>query len=131
MIDNTNNTGHEPEILAVFMCMILSCFGSIVKEMSNLDTCFNAKRFFANLLCASFSGMIIGCFVPDFDHKNWLFAAAGVAGLAGPAIFDYFINLFKIILIHFTSLLVGHKITQEDIELAKSIRKINSKRKKN
>ena len=113
MLEN-NNTGHEPEYLAIFMCAILSCLGGIARELSNFESCFNLKRFISTLVTASFSGIIIGLFLPDFEHKNWVLACAGVSGVVGVSILDYFTGIFKAILLHVTSSAIGHKIEIEE-----------------
>lgn len=113
MLEN-NNTGHEPEYLAVFMCAILSCLGGIARELSNFELCFNLKRFISTLVTASFSGIIIGLFLPDFEHKNWVLACAGVSGVVGVSILDYFTGIFKAILLHVTSSVIGHEIEIEE-----------------
>lgn len=114
MLENSNNTGHEPEYLAIFMCAILSCLGGIARELSNFESCFNLKRFISTLVTASFSGIIIGLFLPDFEHKNWVLACAGVSGVVGVSILDYFTSIFKAILLHVTSSAIGHKIEIEE-----------------
>jgi len=113
MLEN-NNTGHEPEYLAIFMCAILSCLGGIARELSNFESCFNLKRFISTLVTASFSGIIIGLFLPDFEHKNWVLACAGVSGVVGVSILDYFTGIFKAVLLHITSSAIGHEIKIEE-----------------
>ena len=120
-----NNTGHEPEYLAIFMCAILAALGGIARELSNFEACFNLRRFLSNIFISSFSGIIIGLFVPDFDHKNWILAAAGVSGLCGCALMDYFTSIFKAILLHVTSSAIGHKIEIEKVTKKSRKRKSN------
>jgi len=103
-------SNHEPEILAVIMCGLLACAGGIARELANFDNSFNIKRFFGNLFISSFSGVMIGLFLPDFEHKNWVLAAAGCAGLCGCAIVDYFAAIFKAVIQHVASQAVGHTI---------------------
>jgi len=43
MLENSNNTGHEPEYLAIFMCTILAALGGVAKELSNFESCFNKR----------------------------------------------------------------------------------------
>ena len=107
MIEETN---HEPELLAIIMCMLISCAGGVARELANFETKFNAKRFVSTLTTAAFSGMIIGLFLPDFEHKNWVLAASGMAGVVGVSILDYFAAIFKAILLHIASSTVGHQI---------------------
>ena len=126
MLEN-NNTGHEPEYLAICMCAILSCLGGIARELSNFESCFNLKRFISTMVTASFSGIIIGLFLPDFDHKNWVLACAGVSGVVGVSILDYFSDIFKAILKHIASSAIGHEI--EVKERAKRIYKNKKKTK--
>lgn len=122
MLDN-NSTGHEPEYLAIFMCAILSCLGGIARELSNFESCFNFKRFISTLVTASFSGIIIGLFLPDFEHKNWVLACAGVSGVVGVSILDYFTSIFKAVLVHVTSSAIGQKIEIEEKAKKKNKRK--------
>ena len=113
MLEN-NNTGHEPEYLAIFMCALLGCMGGIVKELSNFESCFNARRFFSTLITAAFSGIIIGLFIPDFEHKNWVLAMSGISGVVGVSILDYFTSIFKVVLQHVASHALGQKIEIEN-----------------
>lgn len=124
MIEN-NNTGHEPEYLAIFMCAILSCLGGIARELSNFESCFNLKRFISTMVTASFSGIVIGLFLPDFDHKNWVLAASAMSGVIGVSILDYFSEIFKAILMHVASSAIGHEIKVK--ERAKRIYKKKDK----
>lgn len=109
MLENNTN-GHEPEYLAIFMCAILSCLGGIARELSNFESCFNLKRFISTMTTASFSGIVIGLFLPDFEHKNWVLAVSAMSGVVGVSILDYFSEIFKAILLHVTSSVIGHKI---------------------
>ena len=123
MLENSNNTGHEPEYLAIFMCIILAALGSIAKELSNFESCFNKKRFFSNIIVSGFAGLIVGLFCGDFEHKTLVLACAGISGTIGASVVNYLGDLLLVILHHTASVLVGHKITKEDIDSAKSIRK--------
>lgn len=109
-----NNTGHEPELLGVILCAILACLGGVARELSNFEACFNLRRFISNLAVASFSGILIGLFLPDFEHKNRVLAAAGCSGLMGCAVVDYAVNVFKAIIQHLASQAVGHQIDIND-----------------
>lgn len=109
MLD-TNNTSHEPEYLGIALCAILACLGGIARELSNFESCFNVKRFFSTLFVASFSGIIIGLFLPDFTHKNWILALSGMSGVVGVSIIDYFTDVFKVILLHSIKHITGQEI---------------------
>jgi len=125
MLENSNNTGHEPEYLAIFMCAILAALGGIARELSNFEACFNLRRFLSNIFISSFSGIIIGLFLPDFDHKNWVLAAAGCAGLCGCAIVDYLVAIFKTIILHVASSTIG-----KDIKVKERTRKTHKRKVK-
>lgn len=107
MLENNN---HEPELLAVLMCVLISCAGGIARELANFETCFNVKRFIGTLATASFSGMIIGLFLPDFEHKNWILALSGMSGVVGVSILDYFAAIFKVVIQHLASSMTGQQI---------------------
>ena len=111
MLENNN---HEPELLAVILCGVLACAGGIARELSNFDSRFNLRRFLGNLFISSFSGVIIGLFLPDFEHKNWVLAAAGCSGLCGCAIVDYFTAIFKSVVRQLASSMAGHQIEIKD-----------------
>lgn len=128
MLEN-NNTGHEPEYLAIFMCTILACLGGIVKELSNFESCFNKRRFFSNIIVSAFAGLVVGLFCEDFEHKTLILSFAGISGTIGASLVNYLGDLLLVILHHMASVLVGHKITKKDIELAKSIRKSSRTKK--
>lgn len=113
MLENNN---HEPELLAVILCGVLACAGGIARELSNFDSCFNLRRFLGNLFISAFSGVIIGLFLPDFEHKNWVLAAAGCSGLCGCAIVDYFIAIFKSVIQQLASSMAGHQIEIKDTD---------------
>ena len=109
MLEN-NNTGHEPELLAIFMAMIIAMFGGVAKELSNFETCFNAKRFFSNIIVSGFAGLLVGLAAPEFEHKNLVMIAAGVSGTMGISVVNYCGELMKAIIHHIASQAVGHKI---------------------
>lgn len=126
MLDN-NNTGHEPEYLAIFMCTILAALGGVARELSNFDTCFNLRRFLSNIFVAGFAGCLVGLAAPEFEHKNIVMICAGISGLMGCAIIDYLTAIFKAIMLHVASKTVGHTI--EVKERAKRIHKNKKKTK--
>ena len=127
MLDETN---HEPELLAVIMCMLISCAGGVARELSNFETHFSVKRFVSTLTTAAFSGMIIGLFLPDFEHKNWVLAVSGMSGVVGVSILDYFATVFKAIMLHVASSAVGHQIEIKDKVKTDQKDKSNTKQKK-
>lgn len=108
------NNNHEPELLAVLMCILISCAGGVARELANFETSFNVKRFISTLATASFSGMIIGLFLPDFEHKNWILALSGMSGVVGVSILDYFAIIFKAIVQHLASSAIGQQIEIKD-----------------
>lgn len=129
MLEN-NNTGHEPEYLLIFLAFIIATCGGVIKEISNFESCFNKRRFFSNLIVSGFAGLLVGLFCQDFEHKTIILCLSGISGTVGVSLVNYLGDLLLVILHHTASVLVGHKITREDIELAKSIRKANNRRKK-
>ncbi len=80
---------HEPEYLTLMMCFILALLGGTARELSKQEECFSWRRFLSNIFVSSFCGILIGLFAPDFDHKNWVMAAAGIAGTAGVSFLDF------------------------------------------
>lgn len=115
MLEN-NNTGHEPEYLAIFMACVIAMFGGVVKELSNFETCFNARRFFSNVLISGFCGLLVGLAAPEFEHKNLVMIAAGISGTMGISIVNYIADLSKVIIRHLASQAIGHEIKAEDIK---------------
>lgn len=119
MIENTHNTGHEPEYLAVFMACIIAMFGGIAKELSNFESCFNARRFFSNILISGFAGCLVGLAAPEFEHKNLVMIAAGISGTMGISIVNYCADLLKVIIHYAASQAVGHEIKTDKIKTRK------------
>lgn len=115
MLEN-NNTGHEPEYLVIFMASIIAMFGGVVKELSNFETCFNARRFFSNVVISGFCGLLVGLAAPEFEHKNLVMIAAGISGTMGISIVNYIADLSKVIIRHLASQAIGHEIKAEDIK---------------
>lgn len=128
MIDNTNNTGHEPEYLLILLSGLVALMGGIARELSNVDSCFNVRKFFSNIFISFFSGVILSLFLNDFEHKTIVMGLAGCSGLCGIAIIDYFTSIFKAILLNTASKALGREI--KVTERARNIRKANNKRKK-
>lgn len=93
-----DNGTREPEYLTLFLCFILALLGGTAKELSKMEECFEWRRFFANVFISGFAGIIIGLFAPDFQNKNWLMAAAGIAGVAGISFLDFCIDVLKTVL---------------------------------
>lgn len=93
-----SNDSKYPEILTVFLCFILALLGGVAKELSKAEEEFEWRRFFKNVFIAGFCGIIIGLFAPDFDHKNWIMACAGISGVAGIAFLDFCFDVFKTII---------------------------------
>ncbi len=87
-----------PETLTVFLCFILALLGGTAKELSKKEEEFEWKRFFKNIFISGFCGIIIGLFAPDFDHKNWIMACAGVSGVAGIAFLDFCFDVLKTVI---------------------------------
>ena len=92
-----SNDSKYPEILTVFLCFILALLGGVAKELSKAEEEFEWRRFFKNVFIAGFCGIIIGLFAPDFEHKNWIMACAGISGVAGIAFLDFCFDVFKTI----------------------------------
>jgi len=113
MLEN-NNTGHEPEYLAIFMACIIAMFGGVCKELSNFESCFNARRFFSNVAISGFCGLLVGLAAPEFEHKNLVMIAAGISGTMGISIVNYVADLSKVIIKHLASQAVGHEIKLEE-----------------
>lgn len=114
MLENSNNTGHEPEFLMVFMAFIIATFGGVIKELSNFETCFNARRFFSNVLVSGFCGLLVGLTAPEFEHKNLVMIAAGISGTMGISLVNYLGDLFKVILHHVASQALGKDIETKE-----------------
>lgn len=95
MIENSNR---DPEYLTIFLCAILAILGGTAKELSKFDTAFDIRRFFSNIFISGFSGLLIGLFAPDFEHKNWVMFAAGISGVAGIAFLDYCFDILKLVI---------------------------------
>ncbi len=100
MRSKMENGSREPEYLTLFLCFILALLGGTAKELSKLDTEFQWRRFLSNVFISGFCGIIIGLFAPDFEHKNWIMAAAGVSGVAGIAFLDYCFDILKTVVNH-------------------------------
>ena len=115
MLEN-NNTGHEPEYLAIFMCTILACLGGIVKELSNFESCFNVRRFFSNVLISGFCGLLVGLAAPEFEHKNLVMIAAGISGTMGISLVNYIADISRVVIKHLASQTIGKEISYEDIK---------------
>ena len=128
MIDNTNNTGHEPEYLLIFMCIIISCLGGIAKELSNFESCFNARRFFSNVFISGFCGLLVGLAAPEFEHKNLIMIAGGISGTMGISLVNYLGELFRALLHHIASTTLGHEIEIKE-KAVKRLRKIKKSSK--
>ena len=107
MLEHNN---HEPEYLVLLMAMIIAMFGGIAKELANFETCFNIKKFFANIIISGFAGLLVGLTAPEFEHKNFVMIAAGISGTMGISIVNYCGELFKGLLHHLASQAVGHDI---------------------
>ena len=90
---------HYPEVLTVFLCFILALLGGTAKELSKKEEEFEWRRFFKNIFVSGFCGIIIGLLAPDFEHKNWIMAASGIAGLSGVAFLDFCVEVLKTIII--------------------------------
>lgn len=95
-MNETNN--HYPEVLIVFLCFILALLGGTAKELSKKEEEFKWSRFFKNIFVASFCGIIIGLFSVDFEHKNWILAAAAISGLAGISFLDFCVEVLKTVI---------------------------------
>lgn len=91
---NTQNN-HDPEYLILFMCFILSLLGGTARELSKQNECFDWRRFLSNIFISGFCGILVGLFSPDFEHKNWVMAAAGIAGTAGVSFLDFCWEILK------------------------------------
>lgn len=91
------NNSRDPEYLTIFLCFLLAILGGTAKELSKFDTAFNWRRFLSNVFISGFCGIMVGLFAPDFEHKNWLMAAAGISGTAGIAFLDYCYEILKAI----------------------------------
>jgi hypothetical protein len=111
MIENNN---HEPELLAVLAAIVIAMFGGAARELSSFETCFNKKRFFSNVIVSGFAGLLVGLAAPEFEHKNFVFIAAGISGTLGISIINYAGELFKAILKHLASQAIGHQIEVKD-----------------
>lgn len=79
----------EPEYLTIFLCFILALLGGTAKELSKIDSEFKWRNFLSNLFISGFCGIMVGLFAPDFEHKNWIMAAAGIAGVSGIAFLNF------------------------------------------
>lgn len=93
-----NNGAKYPEVLTVFLCFILALLGGTAKELSKKEEEFEWRRFSKNVFISGFCGIIIGLFAPDFEHKNWIMACAGISGVAGIAFLDFCFEVFKTII---------------------------------
>jgi hypothetical protein len=105
-----NNQIKEPEYLTICLCFVLALLGGTAKELSRVEECFEWRRFLSNVFISGFCGILIGLFAPDFEHKNWIMAAAGVSGVAGIAFLNFCWELFKSVL----SYLVNQHIDIKD-----------------
>ena len=94
MFDNSKHS----EFLTVVFCFILALLGGTVKELSKDDEQFCLKVFAKNVFISGFCGIIIGLFAPDFEHKNWIMAAAGISGVAGIAFLDFCVDILQFII---------------------------------
>ena len=101
-INDVKDMGNaNPEYMTMFFCVILALLGGTARELSKEDERFEWKRFFSRIFTSAFSGVLIGLFAPDFEHKNWIMALAGVAGLAGPLFTEECIKILKMVMTHF------------------------------
>lgn len=105
-MNETNN--HYPEVLTVFLCFILALLGGIAKELSKQEEEFAWCRFFKNIFVASFCGIIIGLFSVDFEHKNWILAAAAISGLAGISFLDFCVEVLKTVIAKSVAVNIEH-----------------------
>ena len=110
MLENSNNTGHEPEYLLILFSGLVALMGGVAKELSDFNSCFNLRKFLSNIFISFFSGVILSLFLNDFEHKTIVMGLAGCSGLCGVAIIDYLTHIFKAIMLHVASQAVGREI---------------------
>lgn len=103
-----SNDSKYPEILTVFLCFILALLGGVAKELSKAEEEFAWHRFFKNIFVASFCGIIIGLFSVDFEHKNWILAAAAISGLAGISFLDFCVEVLKTVIAKSVAVNIEH-----------------------
>ena len=123
MLENANNNGHEPEYIVIFLATLIAMVGGAARELSNFESCFNAKRFFSNIIVSAFAGCIVGLFCENFEHKTLILAISGISGTLGASLINYLGDLLIVILHHFASQVVGHKITEKEIQKIRKLRK--------
>lgn len=101
-IDNGNR---EPEYLTLFLCFLLALLGGTAKELSKLDEGFTWRTFFANVFISGFAGILVGLFAPDFEHKNWIMAAAGISGVLGISFLSFCGDILKLIITNLANII--------------------------
>ena len=104
----------NPEDMTMFFCVILALLGGTARELSQENEKFEWKRFLSRIFTSAFSGVLIGLFAPDFEHKNWIMAFAGIAGLAGPLFTEECIKILKVVMTHF-----AYSVVNKDQEAQK------------
>lgn len=104
----------NPEYLTIFLCFILALLGGTAKELSKLEDAFQWRRFFANVFVSGFCGIIIGLFAPDFEHKNWIMACAGLSGVAGISFLDFCSDVLKMMIKRAANVEAEHHQHKED-----------------
>ena len=124
MLDN-NDTEHEPEYLLIIFSGIIALMGGVARELSDFNSCFNTRKFFSNIFISFFSGVILSLFLNDFEHKTIVMGLAGCSGLCGIAIIDYLTRIFKALMLHAASQVIGHEVKIE--EKTKKTRKHKTK----
>lgn len=93
-----NNDTKYSEVLVVFLCFILALLGGTAKELSKLEEQFIWRRFFANVFIAGIAGLFVGLLAPDFEHKNWIMFASGLAGWSGISFMNFCADVLKTVI---------------------------------